>query len=755
MTSESKILTVSYGTFSCTLEGFDDPFNTMKAIAEYFRDLAAEDRYFGAEPPVPDAAMLHRIAEREVQRMVEARVQDHGVFLRQHDTNAAPLPEAPAPVLPSVDPAPPAAIAEHNPAPTVADKQRVAELAQDDFGTEDESLPILHDIIPGGVAAKLARIRQSVNSPLATPVLTPETLAAFAVPPEMAPFDKASDLDLTAVETPVEALMESATVEAEIAEDAIADVTESDLNEPTSTIGPDFTDAEDTLSRLLAETDDVTPDVLATTEIIAAADDIPDEDSDMWLTDGDSDAVQTLPADQPTAGDMTEQDIGTDQMAGAMVDEMAVADMTEADLSVPDVTALDHSDLSETGPSPAAAEFGVGDYDDEDLDDEDFDDEDFDDATPAALMLSDTLRLTETAIEAQPLAEVADSLPEDIAEDDDADIAAGLADGFDAVDEADDPLDAADSAAAEATSRRASARLIRTRLDEAEAAGDAQANEDAEMSRLLRQADDEMADADNRRRLDAIAHLKAAVAATEAERAVTGEAMSPAGAKIEPYRDDLAQVVQPTDPEPDLPVRPSRKNVSVRLPETRPEPRPGTIRPGMIGPAPLVLVSEQRIDRTPPTGQPMVAVRSGRLSGAIGAGAAAPQAPRPEAARPKAAPVIASDHDEEEEDADDNIFVDEAGFTHFAEKVGVKSMADMLEAAAAYATCMEQRDQFTRPQLMRRLIASSAGKPVSREEGLRSFGTLLRTGRIEKVSRGHYALADNSPYLAEARRMAT
>ena len=286
------------------------------------------------------------------------------------------------------------------------------------------------------------------------------------------------------------------------------------------------------------------------------------------------------------------------------------------------------------------------------------------------------------------------------------------------------------------------------------------ANEDA-MSRLMRHADDEMAGAESRRRLSAIAHLKAAVAATEAERMVTGEAMSDPVAKAEPYREDLAHAVQPLTQTPaklaadldtgaSLTARP-RRTVSSKRPLLSQDdlPRPGTLRLSGMFPPPLVLVSAQRIDQPFPSGQPPVGQRSGRLTGVIGASAV--QHDGLSAANENR---FAADTDDEDANDADNIFSDDAGFAEFAEKLGAVSLTELMEAAAAFTTCVENRDHFTRPQLTRRLKVTNAGEPINREDGLRSFGTLLRSGRILKVRSGHYRLSPSSPYLIDARRYA-
>ncbi|WP_149140921.1 hypothetical protein [Gemmobacter caeruleus] len=713
MIGASKILTVSYGTFSCTLEGFDDPFNTMKAIAEYFRDLAAEDRYFGAEPPTPDAAMLHRIAEREIQRRVEAKIQENGVILRAADIpavesrDAAPVP-APAPAAPVAEVALPEA-----PAPAAP------------VSAQDQS-----------VAEKLSRIRSAVARSQ-TSTITP----AAAVPPapafESAAFDYVEDADDVAP-LPAPAAL------SDFAEDDLA----VDLAEEDFTAEPEaaFDSADD--GAMLAH--------------LAAAE----------ATYGGlaPEPAETLPADliEDLPEDLVED--FAEEVAEHFADELAHAtpDDLAASFAEPEVTFDDEDDLSgllstlaaetaakaeEAAAAPMPAEEG---FDAEDLTEdmaEDMADVTFrfDDAEPTAAAEVEAT-LPEAEVEAEPVAEApAQPVRPEAQERLERARARVIRIRRAPAPEAETAELAGDTPAAPALTPEAEADLIRELAEvqaEAKLAPPAEGaaarpvrptrpvrpvrpnrpvtppsaadTNDAAVSRLLEETNSQLAGPENRRRLAAIQHLKAAVAATVAERRAGAAKPVSEAERLDPYREDLSQIVHP---KADAPA------------------------PASPRPTPLVLVSEQRVDRS--AAASVTPIRPQRVAAATAVAAAFD----PQDLEEDEDDLVAGEAEDDSADEDENMFSDSGDFSEFAERLGAQGLPALLEAAAAYAACVEGRPHFSRPQIMRQIAALQETTGSSREDSLRSFGTLLRDGRIVKVRRGQYALSEGSHVLAEARKI--
>lgn len=84
-----------------------------------------------------------------------------------------------------------------------------------------------------------------------------------------------------------------------------------------------------------------------------------------------------------------------------------------------------------------------------------------------------------------------------------------------------------------------------------------------------------------------------------------------------------------------------------------------------------------------------------------------------------------------------------SGFAQFASDMGAESVDELLEAAAAHTTFVEGLEDFSRPQVMRKLMEVDT---FDREDSLRAFGTLLREGRIVKVRNGRFAVSDDTDY---------
>ncbi len=675
MMSNNKILTVSYGTFSCTLEGFEDSFGTMKAIAEYFRDLASDDRYFGAEPPQPDAEMLARIAQKEMTRRVEAREQDGKIVLSAHEQNEA----VPAPAAAAIA-APAAAVVAAAPA---------VQLPQEDVAVAEAPV-----VISTAAPADIADVQPAAEEPapaaqdtaVDTPEIVPgqpdaEVEAFFAEADHADANDTFEDQDTLSPSAPVAASARVATVAAAVSEDAEA----SDVLPTEEISSASVTPKEDSIAAKLQriravvaqnEVAEEEADFLEDEHADAAQADEPvadvqdDDEVDSILsalsnTDiDDDDSFEDDAAEVETAQDTAEDDADDDELASSLSNLFDEEDVKPADAdALADLAALadaDDADAAVKAKAPAARVIKVN------------------RAELEAALKDDGQDTGETPAEdVSALDQIAPSKTDETAltPEDEEDLVAELSSLEAELEE--DTATAAPEIAEEAPAPAAARRVLPS-IDEDDQSSD--------VNRLLAETDQQMDEPESATRRDAFAHLRAAVAAKKADVAM-GQPETEDG-DDDAYRSDLAEVVRPR----------------------RPSSEGRTKRPGDNRPAPLKLVAEQRIDVARPAAEGPV---------------------RPRRVAAVADPVETQDGE---------------SFADYAAEMGATKLPELLEAAAAYMSFVEGRKQFSRPQLMTKVRQVSAEDGFSREDGLRSFGQLLRSGKIEKIKGGRFTVSDDIGY---------
>ncbi|NBB98538.1 MAG: hypothetical protein GVY34_10300, partial [Alphaproteobacteria bacterium] len=310
---------------------------------------------------------------------------------------------------------------------------------------------------------------------------------------------------------------------------------------------------------------------------------------------------------------------------------------------------------------------------------------------------------------------------------------------------------------------------------------------DITAERLLETANSELGERDTQRRRKTFEHIKVAVAATRAEEAVEGPRRRDIeqDREIDKYRAGMdtpaplepavirSEQLAKTRPDPadlqdtgamDDTVRDEEDTGSAdAAPVTAPEPaetprRPAAPAPaaqqaapdaGAVAPRPRrpAMVGERRTERPKTSRTPLVLVSEQRVD-------SAPQASdgpvRPRRVRTSAAAEAVAVEAEQQPVAPDTL----NAFKSFADDVDAWLLDDQIEAAAAYSTHILGRDEFSRPELVKFVLAYNADKEVSREDMLRGFGTLLREGRLERGSAGTFRLAPASEYDEPARNYA-
>ncbi|WP_136634780.1 chemotaxis protein CheA [Pseudooceanicola onchidii] len=783
MAESNKILTVSYGTFSCTLEGFDDAFTTMKAIAEYFRDLAADDRFFGAEPPTPDADMLARLASRTASRRVEARQDESGIVLRQETAALNAPTKAPTPEIedaeepeaeteeaevaveeaeraeePAADPdAEPTiteeVIAEDEPeGEPVAEADPVAEETPEPEAAEPEAeapeAPVARPVLAQNKSAVVTRrakpeaarrvqpnrprVQVSASRPTRVTPKTPEpaphpdqnsVAAKLArirgvvaktgktdVPNGYSEDQHAEGGDTNAVAEDLARAFETDLIEDTAESDAAAtraaiaaELAEREGRTPEAV--EDDLDADDAmaLANIAAEVD-AEEEAFDEESFFAADedDDANDDAEDDFAFNADDHGGEFEDLDEDLEEDLDEEPVAEAPAAPAARPVARVLKVKRRDFEAAVADgAIEEDDEPEVPDAIRRGESSLSPEDEAELQNE--------------------LQALEQEIALGSDVEVAETTEETYAEDDDEDDLS-FADDSDDEDDQDDDMswdmddtaedDAEDETVAEDDTDDAA-------FDDDDAPAQEAVNPrrrllrgaDDDMDRIMKETDNQLGDSDSTRRRSAIAHLRAAVAATKAEKQAGGVAKDDEREVADVYRDDLAQVVRPRRPV-------SRGDTPSRRAEDRP--------------APLKLVAEQRVDLPTADAGP---VRPRRVRMA-------------DLARGEKLP--ASDEAADAEAHARAAAANAASFNEFAERVGAASLPDLLEAAASYLAFVEGREQFTRPQLMVK-ARQALEDEFSREDGLRHFGRLLREGKLRKVAAGQFAVSDRINFRPEER----
>ena len=729
MMNNNKILTVSYGTFSCTLEGFDDSFGTMKAIAEYFRDLSSEDRYFGAEPAQPDAEMLAHIAQKEISRRVEARQQDGQIVLSAQtpEDPAAPAQPAPAPEAAETPKAPAA------PQPQVSSTAAGPSVVSTSFAPRrPKEISAYYDAYrinalksaeaeaaPAPQAEAAAPRDEVVSRDVAAP--KPEATQAEAAPASAAP---APEVDIVPGQPDED-------VEAFFADSPRNEVTVDDQDAEIQPVAAPVVDSiAAKLQRIRAVVANQDAPAAPQPQVFDDEDTIDAEDStDDVIANAINDIQGALDADD-TVEDIAqssdleaeaEEDVAAAQESEEQHEDVAADEVEEADAAQVDAEETEEAE-EDTAPRGRVLKVKRADIDRAIAEGEL---EEVEEDAPAVL---DKPEKPALRIQRDPESTLSDEDEEDLARELaelEATLSSAAADTLtDAPEEAEEAVadedDAPEEETAEEDSQEDTAQEETLDIDvseddaeevQAEVQADTAAEPEAEapkaapqrrslptldadsgpdMNRLLAETDNQMDEPEAATRRDAITHLRAAVAAKKADMALG--APDAAERENNAYRSDLAEVVKPRRP----------ASTTAR-----------TERPAEPRPAPLKLVAAQRIDTDQPRN--VAPVRPRRV-------AAVAPAPVPQA----------------------------GGFAEFAEEMGATQLPDLLEAAAAYMAFVEGMDDFSRPQLMN-TVRQGGAEDFSREEGLRSFGQLLRTGKLQKLEGGRFKASEQIGFQPDAR----